>query len=255
MKKATLIFAVIALMISTNLFAQEDKDIKGAKDNPLISRFTGSTIQFYETVKWDIYILPYSKIISVEGSKTWEKKLKLQGEINRTQYVTNLENNTSLVYMNYLNALKKSNWEILFSGLGDDELGNESYEWQFYMFGNDGLGLDDKIGSKYNFRGSDYAYIAAKFEDNDTTYYASIYIIEQDNLTMINQDIIKVKNPDVGMVTAKLMTEKIDKKGHLALDGLFFETGKSTIMDKSIPALKNIAEYLNNNKDKKLFII
>ncbi len=255
MKKATLIFAVIALMISTNLFAQEDKDIKGAKDNPLISRFTGSTIQFYETVKWDIYILPYSKIISVEGSKTWEKKLKLQGEINRIQYVTNLENNTSLVYMNYLNALKKSNWEILFSGSGDNELGNESYEWQFYMFGNDGLGLGDKIGNKYNFRGSDYAYIAAKFEDNDTTYYASIYIIEQDNLTMINQDIIKVKNPDVGMVTAKLMTENIDKKGHLALDGLFFETGKSTIMDKSIPALKNIAEYLNNNKDKKFFII
>jgi len=51
------------------------------------------------------------------------------------------------------------------------------------------------------------------------------------------------------------MTEKIDKKGHIALDGLFFETGKSTIMDKSIPALKNIAEYLNNHQDKKFFII
>lgn len=255
MRKATLVFMVTAMMISVNSFTQENTDIKGAKDNQLLSRFSGSTIQFYKTVNWDTYILPYSKLISVSGSKTWEKKLKLQGEIDRIQYISNLENNASLVYMNYLDALKKSSWEILFNGSGDNELGNESYEWQFYMFGNDGLGLGDKIGSKYDFRGNDYAYISAKFEDDDTTYYASIYIIEKDNSTMINQDIIKVKNPDVGLVTAKLMTENIDKKGHIALDGLFFETGKSTITDKSIPALKNIAEYLNGHSTKKFLIV
>ena len=72
---------------------------------------------------------------------------------------------------------------------------------------------------------------------------------------MINQDIIKVKKPDVGLVTAKLMTEKIDKNGHIALDGLFFETGKSTITDKSIPALKNIAEYLNGHSTKEFLIV
>jgi OmpA-OmpF porin, OOP family len=255
MKKAALVFMATAMMISVNSFTQENTDINGAKDNQLLSRFSGSTIQFYNTVNWDTYILPYSKLISVSGSKTWEKRLKLQGEIDRIQYITNLENNASLVYMNYLDALKKSSWEILFNGSGDNELGNESYEWQFYMFGNDGLGLGDKIGSKYDFRGNDYAYISAKFEDDDTTYYASIYIIEKDNSTMINQDIIKVKNPDVGLVTAKLMTEKIDKKGHIALDGLFFETGKSTITDKSIPALKNIAEYLNGHSTKKFLVV
>jgi len=255
MKKMFSIFMIISMLTTTYLFAQNTNEIKGAKDNPLISRFEGSTIQFNNTVNWDTYILPYSKIKSSGGSKTWEKKLKLQGEINRIQYITNKENSSSLVFINYLTALKKSNWEILFNGSGDNELGNVSYEWQYYMFGNDGLGLGDKIGSKYNFRGNDYAYISAKFDDGDTIYYASVYIIEQDNLTMINQDIIKVKNPNVGLVTAKLMTEKIDKKGHLALDGLYFDTGKSIIMDKSIPALKNIAEYLNNNQNRKYFII
>ena len=255
MKKLNYLFVIITILISTNIFAQNNSDIKGSQDNPLISRFTGSVIQFEKTVKWDTYILPYSKIISVGGTKTWEKKLKLQGEINRIQYLTDKSNNSALVYMNYLTALKKANWEILFSGSGDNELGNESYEWQFYMFGNEGFDLEDKIGSKYNFRGGDYAYIAAKTEDNDTTFYASIYIIEQENATMINQDIIKVKNPDVGLVTAKLMTEKIDKKGHIALDGLFFDTGKTSLIDKSIPALKNIAEYLNRNQDKKFLII
>ena len=253
MKKITLIL-VIALMFSANLFALETEDIKGAKDNPLISRFDNSVIVYYNTVKWDTYILPVSKIIKVEGQNAWKKKLKLEGEVNRIQYVTDKNNNASFVYMNYLSALKKSGWEILFSGNGSNELGNSSYEWQYTMFG-EGLDLGDKFGGKYNFRGSDYAYIAAKFEENDTSYYAMIYIIEKDDFTMINQDIIKVKNPDLGLVTAKQLTEKIDKKGHLALDGIFFETGKATITEKSIPALKNIAGYLNNHKNKKFFIV
>ena len=254
MKKVTLFLTMIALMISINLFAQETKDINGAKDNPLISRFSNSYIGYYNTVKWDTYILPVSKIKNKGGEKDWDKKLKLEGKVNRIQYTTDKKNNASFVYANYLSALKKSNWEILFSGAGDNELGNESYEWQFYMF-QEGLGLDDKFGSKYGFRGNNYAYIAAKFEGNDISYYAMIYIIEKDNFTMINQDIITLKNPDLGLVTAKLLTEKIDKKGHLALDGIFFKTGKATLTEKSVPALKNISKYLNSYKSKKYFIV
>jgi len=254
MKKIILILAVATLMISTNLFAQITKDISGSKDNPLISRFNNSVIGYYNTVKWDTYILPVSKIKNKGGGKDWDKKLKLEGKVNRIQYTTDKNNNASFVYANYLSALKKSNWEILFSGSGDNELGNESYEWQFYMF-QEGLGLDKKYGSKYGFRGDDYAYIAAKFEDNDTSYYAMIYIIEKDDFTMINQDIITEKNPDIGLVTAKLLIEKIDKKGHLALDGIFFKTGKATLTEKSVSALKNISEYLNSNKGKKYFIV
>ncbi len=254
MKRKTLISLMIALMISTNLFAQKTSDIPGSKDNPLISRLNGSFIGFYNTEKWDTYILPVSKIEKIDGQNAWSKKLKLEGEVNRIQYTAAKENNASFVYMNYMSALKKSNWEILFSGNGEDELGNDSYEWQFSMF-QEGLGLGDKFGSEYNFRGGKYAYIDAKFEENDTSFYAVIYIVEKDDYTLINQDIIKVKNPDVGLVTAKLLTEKIDKKGHSALDGIYFETGKSIITEKSAAALKNIAKYLNNHKDKKFFIV
>ena len=254
MKNLTLIFTVIALMISITLFAQETKDIKNAKDNPLISRFDGSYIAYNKTVKWDTYILPISKIIKVDGQNAWKKKLKLAGEVNRIQYTTQKEHSAAFVYANYLSALKKADWEILFSGSGENELGMESYEWQYTMF-QEGLMLDNKFGSKYNFRGSDYAYIAAKYEENDTSYYAMIYIVEKDNFTLITQDIIKVKNPDTGLVTAKLLSEKIDKKGHLTLDGIFFETGKAVLTEKSNAALQNIAEYLNNNKTKKFFIV
>ncbi len=254
MKKVTLILAVIILAVFTNIFAQETKDIDGAKDNPLISRLENSYLAYFKTVKWDTYILPISKIIKVNGQNAWKKKLKLEGQINRIQYTTTKENSAAFVYANYLSALKKSHWEILFSGNGDNELGNSCYEWQYSMF-QEGLGLDDKFGSKYNFRGDDYAYITAKYEENDSSYYAMIYIVEKDNFTLITQDIIKVKNPDLGLVTAKLLTEQINKKGHLALEGIFFETGKATLTDKSSFALNNIAEYLNSHKDSKFFIV
>lgn len=254
MKKVISILAVLLLITSMNIAALETKDITGAKDNPLISRFKGSFIVYENTVKWDRYILPISKIIKVDGQNAWKKKLKLEGEVNRIQYTTGKINNAAFVYMNYMTALKKAGWEILFSGSGENELGNSSYEWQYTMF-QEGLRLGDKFGSKYDFRGNDYAYITAKFEENDTSYYAMIYIVEKDEFTLIDQDIITVKNPDTGLVTAKLLTEKINKKGHLALDGIYFETGKSVISKKSNTALKNIAAYLKLNGDKKFFIV
>ena len=221
--------------------------------SPLITGFKGAIKFFQKTTKWDTYTIPVVKM----GWQGWKKTIKAQGEITRTQYVTSKDNNPSFVYMNYTEALKKSNWVILFGGSGSDQLSNDSYEWQYYLF-QEGYKQGNKFGDKLGFRAKDrskYAYIAAKYEDSDTLYYAVIYIIDKGWGTMINQDIIKSKKPDVGLVTAKMLTDKIDKKGHLALDGIFFETGKAALTTQSDAALKNIADYLNVHKDKKFFIV
>lgn len=254
MRRAALIVTIVAILIATHLPAQERRDIDGAKDHPLISRFDDSHIAYSKTVKWDTYTLPISKIMKVDGQNAWGKKLHLEGEIDRKQYTTAQENSAAFVYRNYLSALNDAGWNILFSGNGANELGDTSYEWQFTMF-QEGLGLGDRFGAAYNFRGSDYAYIAAHYQGDETSHYAMIYIVEKDDFTMIDQDIITVKNPDLGLVTAKQMTEKIKAKGHLALDGIFFETGKATLTDGSVPALKNIAAYLNDNRDRKFFVV
>jgi outer membrane protein OmpA-like peptidoglycan-associated protein len=232
----------------------EAEKITQNKKKTILSGFKGALVSFQKTTKWDSYIIPVSKL----GYNSWENPLKVQGEITRTQYTTSKDNNPSFVYMNYLDAMKKANWEILFSGSGPDELGFDSYEWQYNMF-QEGYKQGDQFGNKLGFRGSSassgYAYIAAKMEDGDTSYYAVIYIVEQDDHTMINEDIIKAKTPKVGLVTAQLLTENIDKKGHLALEGIYFDLAKATLTDKSDKALKNIADYLNAHKDEKFFIV
>ncbi len=222
------------------------------KITPLISDFKDAIKYYQKTTKWDTYIIPISK--NING---WAKTIKSQGEITRTQYVTSKDNNPSFVYMNYVEALKNSNWDILFGGSAAAELGRDSYEWQYGIF-QEGYKQGDKFGDRLGFRADDrssYAYIAAKFEDESNLYYAVIYIIDKGWGTMINQDIIKTKKPDVGMVTAEIINDKITTKGHISLDGIFFDTGKETLTTKSDAALKNIADYLNAHKDKKFFIV
>ena len=219
----------------------------------LISDFKDAIKYYQKITKWDTYVIPLEK----EGMKGWNKVIKVQGEITRTQYVTPKENNPSFVYMNYTEALKKSNWEILFNGSGSTELNRDAYEWQYHLFQNN-LEQGAKFGDKLGFRGEDkssYAYIAAKFEDESNLYYAVFFIFDKGWGTMINQDIIKAKKPDVGLITAKILTNKITKNGHTTLDGIFFDIGKTTLTPKSNIALKNIAEYLNAHKDKKFFIV
>ena len=233
-------------VVETEPYIQENASL-------LISDFKDAIKYFQKATKWDTYIFPIER----EGWDGWKKTIKVQGEISRTQYVTSKDNNPSFIYMNYTEALKKSNWDILFGGSGSSELGKDSYEWQFQLF-QEGYKQGDKFGDRLGFRAEDrssYAYLAAKFEDEDNLYYAVIYIIDKGWGTMINQDIIKTKKPDLGSVTAKVLTEKIDKKGHLALDGVFFETGKASLTAQSNTVLKNIADYLIAHKDKKFFIV
>jgi hypothetical protein len=57
MKKVTVILAV-ALMFSTNIFAQRTTDIEGSKDYPLVTRYKGAIIEYYKEFKWDSYKIP-----------------------------------------------------------------------------------------------------------------------------------------------------------------------------------------------------
>ena len=270
MKRVVLVLMVTVFTFFINANANESEyekngwiahsDVKGSKDSSLISRFKGSIIQYYKVQKWDKYLLPVSKIENMGGTKGWKKKLKLAGEVTRIQYSTSKKNNPALVAQNYMDALKKADWEILFSGCGENELGDSSYEWSYYYYGSDGLGLD-KFGQKFDPYGKSHCYIAAKYASSKNTTYAAIYISDKVedakglHFTLITQDITKVKNPDLGLVTAKLLTDKINSKGHLALDGIYFKTGKATLSKKSHAALKNIAKYLKTNKKTKFFIV
>jgi len=256
--------AIPGIPADRNLYENNEwiahRDIASSRNYPLISRFSDSIIQYYKTFKWDKYTLPTSPLVSMDGSKTWKKKLALAGKITRIQYSVSSDNNSPFVYTNYLTALKKADWKILFNGMGNNELGNDSNEWCFYFYGNEGLN-QERFGSAFGPRGDNHGYIAAEYQDEDQTVYAAIYITEFKNdskglaFTLITQDTIEIQNPKTGLVTAKLMTDKIRSKGHAALDGVYFETGKATLKETSKAALMNIASFLKANSTKTFYVV
>lgn len=90
---------------------------------------------------------------------------------------------------------------------------------------------------------------------NNKDIYAIVYTVQDDNYTLITQDIVEVEAVETGLVTADRISGDITTKGHIAIYGIYFDTGESTIRSESNESLRIISEYINANKNKKFFIV
>jgi len=252
-KKSMLIVAMFFVLTSISLFAQRTTDIKGAKDYPLVSRFKGSVIEYYKMTKWDTYKLPVFKDDATKPN--YKNPLVLEGKIMRWQYSVSPDNNPAYVMKNYEKAFKTSGYKILLEGKpGEDfEEGPSSFSGDFYGGWNH-LNLE-KFGFAYSPIGNHKAIIVAKTHKGNNDIYIVDVISDFSNTTLITQDVIEVAAVETGMVTAKNISKDIAANGHIAIYDIHFDTGKSKIKSESAEALKNIAAYLNANKNKKYIVV
>lgn len=257
MKTATLCFVIIALMISTNLFAQRTTDIEEGKDYPTISRFEGAVIEFYKETKWGSYKLPVSEL----GTIDWGNPKALEGKVIRIQYTVSKDNNSEFVLHNYKAAFNKSGYEILIA-IANEELGvsGRPHQWteMYYKAGGYYNGIGNSkfgLGFQWPSWNNNQCFIVAKGHEKDKDVYVIVYAIVDANYTLITQDVIEVEAVETGSVTAQSLDKGLTSDGHIALDGVYFNTGESTIKSKSADALKNIAEYLNAHTEKKFLIV
>ena len=256
MKKVTVIFAVIAMMIYSNLFAQDFKDfkeVKDAKDYTLVSRFEGSKMVYYKETKWDTYKLPVYDDNTKEPN--YKNPLILEGNVKRYQYITTPDNNPAYVLKNFETAFKKNGYKILLEGKpGEDfDEGPAGFGGDYYG-SQKNLNLE-KFGFGFDAIGNHKAIIIAKTNNNGKDIYIVEVISDFSNVTVITQDVIEVEAPETGMVTAKSIAEDITANGHIAIYDIHFDIGKSTIKPESAEALKNISEYLNKNQNNKFIIV
>jgi outer membrane protein OmpA-like peptidoglycan-associated protein len=249
MKRTCLISMIVALMISPNLVAQRTMDVEGGKDYPLVSRFEGSIIEYYKVAKWDSYPIPVSL---TDNQFHWKEPLPLEGKVIRIQYSAAPDNNPAYVLKNFESAFNKAGFKVIMVKNGNVDLGEAWYFTQYYYWDKDLIKFGWAIEPR---RGGNHAYIAAKTNNGTNDIYIAIYISAYDNITLITQDIIEVEAAATGMVTATSLKDGITSNGHIALDGVFFDTGVSTIKAESTEALKNIAEYLKGTSDSKFVIV
>ncbi len=257
MKKIVLLSISVAIILLTPIYAQRTEDIEGGKDYPLLSRFEGSVIEFYKETKWNKYLLPVGK----NGTIDWNNPMSLEGRVIRTQYTASPDNNSAFVLHNYKSAFKKAGFEVLIA-LADEELGfaDRPHTWhaKYYDAGGYYNGLNNSkfgLGIGFPTWQNNHCFIAARGHDGGKDIYAVIYAIETENYTLITQDIIEVEAVETGLVSAASIADDISSSGHIAIYDIRFDGDKATIKSESEAAIANIADFFNNNPDKKYFIV
>ena len=106
MKHLCLVLAVVLASSLSTTWAQEEKDIEGGQDHPLLSRMPGFYMSAYETKDFDSYQSPY-----VEGKDgLWEGKLT---KVSYTRKEGSKPVSMVQIVRNYEDAAKKIGGKVL----------------------------------------------------------------------------------------------------------------------------------------------
>lgn len=253
-----IVFCLLGMfMLTTSIAFAQGQDVEGSKDHPLISRFAGSTIVYYDVRQFDEYILALGKV-EWERDEDYKrvfnltKSKQLEGKVTRIQYDAPEGRSTLEIYRNYESALKKAGFEILFAG-AREELGKNFGEAAYNAMKN-------VRGDYWHYLHSEVEhqrYIAVKLSRPEGDVYISIFVsisIHKRN-PVIQADFIEVKPMEEGLVTADTMMEDMTRTGRVVIYGIYFDTGRVDVKPESEPVLKEIAKLLEQNSELKLYIV
>jgi outer membrane protein OmpA-like peptidoglycan-associated protein len=244
---------------SMNSLAQEG-DSPGTADHPLVSRYTGSTIDGQQILDFTGYTLPIGPFVKgEEGQRVPSEKISLEGKVTRTLYRGPKERSTLEILRNYQSALESSGFEILYS-CGDDC--GYLFHWIFYKEMGQRIHTTKTSGSAFDIP-QDLRYLAAKGTVGDRTVHISVLVAfdggfsEQSKQPVTLLEVIESETMDTGMVTidAEAMAKGIDATGHIAIYGIYFDTGSAEIKPESSSTLAEIEKLLTDRPALKLLVV
>jgi len=239
------VFGLI-LMLLMPLSAMAEK-----KDHPLISRYPETTIHSAWVDEYTEYNMP---------TAAYQERRVLAGKITKSGKVTHIlyKGDASIsglrAHENYLSSLKKEGFDIFFS-CKNKECG-------------DGKFIDDLHGGPHkmmwvneNGKNSDadsyFSVISATKSLAQKTYYVVLYFNNRYSKGgfKLLQDVLEVEGVGDGLVEVSLDFDQVRLQGKMVLGGLYFDTGKSELLDKSQESLGLISAFLKKNTDRKFLVV
>ena len=261
------------------------KDIKGAKDLSYLGRYEGSKIVAYQHKRYDRFMLPLAALKADEGKRdrynnTYfapQKSKKLEGEHTRIVYILPAERTPLEVLKNYEDEVTSKGGKVLFecekSECGGDpgracSGGGGDMSLSMFMQSEEDVNAYNKTFSNgycaLTSRIVDQHYFSAELPEKHVYLSVLTYRVSDDsfckafnNRTVAVVDALQVKEREQKMVVVKAneMSKKIKTEGKIALYGIFFDTDKAVIKEKSKPTLDEIAKMLKANLDQKILIV
>lgn len=224
-------------------------DVKGSKDHPLVSRYEGAEIVKYSQEKFDEYTLLLGK---PKGRKEPGEHQVVEGAVTKIRYQIDKERTTLEVYKNYEKALADAGFETLFE-CKNETCGGRDFNHLVVEYGD--MSENQK----------DQRFLAAKLARPEGSAYVSLYIVKaysigggpKRNAVFVQLDIIESTEMETGKVAvdADAIGKGLDNEGHIAIYGIYFDSGSDKLRQESDEALGEIAKLMKARPDLRLLVV
>ncbi len=257
MRKKILIQFIIVISFSNIVFAQQD--IINSKDHPLITRYPGSYIVFYDEQEYNQYSIATGP---VSGYKTISDWIDIEGKFTRIYYELSGNITITQIFSNYLKTMEKSGFKFLAKGINKDrniskEVGGGSWLGIFYNKNNYPTNSNILLGAGSASVGGT-CYIAGKLLNGSKTTYViiggkeysqhkKIYMIDIIEETKMKDDLI--------FINADNMLNALKTTGKIALYSIIFDFDSANLKSESTSTIKEIASLLKNDINLNLYVV
>ncbi len=256
MKKHSFFLGLFSILIPSLINAQ---DIEGSKDHPIITRYPGAEIRYYEEQKFISYGIAVGPQTGYKEIKQW---ITAEGKLTRIYYHITGKTTVTEIYRNYLTALSKGGFSILAQGIDDtrnvsEKVGGRTFLGTFYdknpfpaskniklLTGSSTVGGTSYIASNLKKPGLDIYVVVSGAQYQANEKVVMVDILEK---TVMEDDLIKVN--------AEEMLKGIKADGKIGIYGIFFDFDKSELKSESKPAMDEIAKLLRNEPGLTIYIV
>lgn len=216
------------------------KDIKGSKDHPLVSRYDGSEIHSYDVKKFDEYDL----ILGPTTGKTLAEKKALEGIITKFRYVLKAERSSLEVFKNFETALAGAGFETLYS-CKSTECGDAPFM----------TNIDREIHTRGDMENA--RYMAARLVRPEGAAYIALLVTSNWGAVQIGLHVIEVAAMETDKVTvdADAIGKGLDTEGHIAIYGIYFDSGSDKVKPESDEAMGEIAKLMKARPKLNLLVV
>ncbi|WP_163273184.1 OmpA family protein [Chelativorans alearense] len=227
-------------------------DIEGSSDHPVLGRFPTATIRAYEVREFDAAILPAGRIDDGEAPG---ELLEVEGKVTRIGYRIAGKHSALEVMRNYEHALSQAGFETLFACGNHEDCGID----MMAFISNSGRIRPPGFGDAFFGETAERALLASR-SDADGNVHIFLHVIEDtaNKRTVLYQQVVEaavLETDQVKVLQADELERSLKRQGHVAVPGVYFDTGKAEVEPESEAALAEMAKLLEAYPELRVYVV
>ncbi|WP_288581844.1 OmpA family protein [uncultured Methylobacterium sp.] len=234
------------------------KDVKGARDSPIVSRFSGAVIIGYRQQDYAALTLPLGPSARDQKGR-FALSRTVEGRVTSIAYAIPQGKSALEVFRSYERALAAAGFRVAYA-CGVDSCGGYDFAAALadpvnHAMGGDLFGLRIDLLDATN---GNVQSLTARLDRPEGSVDVSV-LVSQDGSHQpgVLLQIVEGRPMQAGQVVvdAKAMGEGLASAGHVALDGIQFETDSAVLKPESDATLAQMAAFLTQDAKRQVAIV